>query len=372
MEAPPVDRELWAEYAVGALVILVRFAVRAKVIGVRNFNIEDALMVVALITYSAITTMIHLITRHGATIGQTAESVYLLPDEVVANMVIGQKLTFVDWYVYLIYVWALKAVLLAIFRKLAQGLPRETLVWKAVVAYTILCFFGAAIAHTCCCLPVHHSWQVRPYPGGEFYPSLRLTRLVLNPFLDRCALRDLNYYIVTFFNASSDVAIIAIPIPIIFRAKISIWRRLSLLFLLCSGAFVVVCAILRAYYSLQDLTLLPIASGWTSRETFVAAVVVSIPGIKPMFSRKTWFKFRSTNPSSNDDGGSRRLRTHELVTIGGSGNPGSQLNHEWTVNGKEHKGARLSSDGSEDIILRNEGIQVTNSYEVREDRTSSK
>ena len=171
------------------------------------------------------------------------------------------------------------------------------------------------------------------------------------------------------------MAIICIPLPIIFRAKIPVWRRLLLLFLLCSGAFVVVCAILRAYYSLQDLSLLPIAAGWTSRETFVAAVVVSIPGIKPIFSHTTWFRFRSTADGSYQSGGNNHGGS-ELVTIGGGGGKGvgyetgSKGKSELTVNGKELTGTRLSSDGSEDIILSNESddvsshIRVTSGYKI--------
>ncbi|KAL2207009.1 hypothetical protein CC79DRAFT_1370400 [Sarocladium strictum] len=51
MEAPPVDRELWAEYAVGALFIIARFAVRAKVIGVKNFGLEDLLTARPVVTF---------------------------------------------------------------------------------------------------------------------------------------------------------------------------------------------------------------------------------------------------------------------------------------------------------------------------------
>ena len=50
-----------------------------------------------------------------------------------------------------------------------------------------------------------------------------------------------------------------------------------------SGFFIMICTILRAYYSLASITSLPIALGWASRECFVAAIVASLPGIKPLF-----------------------------------------------------------------------------------------
>ncbi|KAI8656867.1 hypothetical protein NCS56_01292100 [Fusarium sp. Ph1] len=285
--------------------------------------------------------LIHLITQYGSTIGQTPESVYLLTDEQVASFVIGQKLTFADWLVYLLYIWSLKSTLLAMFARLAKDLPREELILKIVTGYTTFAFIGTAISHICVCLPVHKSWQVVPYPG------------------DACALRNLNYYLVSFFNASSDLAIIAVPVPIIFKARIPLWRRLLLASLLCSGIFVVIATILHSFYFLN------------------------IPGVKPLFSRSRWFRFRSTaNDGAYYDGSWGERGTHELVTFGGSGQRGrTDMEEEgaadWRVSGKEIKVTRLSSDGSEDIILssRDErgmpSIYVTKSYTLSSEQRSS-
>lgn len=380
----PVDKELWGEYAAGAFMIILRFFARWKVIGIENFGLEDVFMGVALVTYSAITALIHLITQYGSTIGQTPESVYLLTDEQVASFVIGQKLTFADWLIYLLYIWSLKSTLLAMFARLAKDLPREELILKIVIGYTAFAFVGAAISHICVCLPVHKSWQVVPYPGGESSQWRQTAKFWLtNLITDACALRNLNYYLVSFFNASSDLAIIAVPVPIIFKARIPLWRRLLLASLLCSGIFVIIATILRSYYSLKSITLLPVASGWTSRETFVAAVAVSIPGIKPLFSRSRWFRFRSTADDAAYYNGSRGKKgTHELVTFGGSGQRGrTDMEEEgaadWRVSGKEIKGTRLSSDGSEDIILssRDErgmpSVYVTKSYRLSSEQRGS-
>ena len=165
------NEELWGEYAVGACIIVLRFFARWKVVGIENFALEDLFMFVALLAYTAITVIIHLITKYGSTIGQTPESVYLLPDKMVANFVIGQKLTFTDWLIYLVYVWSLKATLLTMFWRLTRGLPRLELVLNVVLGYTVVAFFGAAISHICVCLPVEKSWQVVPYPGGNTFSS---------------------------------------------------------------------------------------------------------------------------------------------------------------------------------------------------------
>lgn len=163
------NEELWGEYAVGALFIIARFLVRLKLFGIRNFKLEDLFMLFALIAYTTVTVIIFEITTHGATIGQTSESVYLLPPETVKNMIIGQKLTFADWLIYLLYVWSLKATVLTMFTRLTAGLPWQTMMLRIVIGYTVVCFIGAALTHICVCLPVYKSWQVVPYPGGMLF-----------------------------------------------------------------------------------------------------------------------------------------------------------------------------------------------------------
>lgn len=66
----PVDKELSGEYAAGAFMTILRFFARWKVIGIENSVLEDVFMGVALVTYSAITTLIHVITQYGSTIGR--------------------------------------------------------------------------------------------------------------------------------------------------------------------------------------------------------------------------------------------------------------------------------------------------------------
>ncbi|RYO90500.1 hypothetical protein DL766_008856 [Monosporascus sp. MC13-8B] len=58
--------------------------------------------------------------------------------------------------------------------------------------------------------------------------------------------------------------------------------------------------IFRAYDSLKDISFLVVAAGWASRESFLAAATVSIPGIKPLFANMTWFKFKSSKGFGQD------------------------------------------------------------------------
>lgn len=114
------------------------------------------------------------------------------------------------------------------------------------------------------------------------------------------------------------------PLPVIFSARVSPLRRLILIMLLCSGSLVMVAAILRAYYSLQTIRYMAIATGWSSRELFVAAIVTSMPGIKPLFSSSRWVTAKS------------QPYHQELVTVGGSG-------------GSRQRGKSLPSRNNDDV-----------------------
>ena len=137
------------------------------------------------------------------------------------------------------------------------------------------------------------------------------------------------------------------------KANLSLKRKFLLVPLVCSGFFIMIATILRAYYSLDDSTKLPIAAAWASREEFVAAVAVCIPGIKPLISGSKWVK--SQNKSGDRYGSNKNNGT------GGGGWSASfkkpTQNFEmsngmtWDIKGNKHKGHRLSSSGSQEFII---------------------
>ena len=77
----------------------------------------------------------------------------------------------------------------------------------------------------------------------------------------------------------------AVPLPMLFQTNLPLGRKLILGVLFSSGTFVIICAILRAYYSLRNIDSLPVALGWASRELLVASIVVCSPTIKPLVSQ---------------------------------------------------------------------------------------
>jgi hypothetical protein len=93
--------------------------------------------------------------------------------------------------------------------------------------------------------------------------------------------------------------VLAIPMPLLFKVQIPLWRKIALMVLFGSGLFVIITTILRTYYSLMSINQLPIAMGWSSREMFVGTIVVCLPGIKPVFRNMGWFGLRTQSKSGS-------------------------------------------------------------------------
>lgn len=186
----------------------------------------------------------------------------------------------------------------------------------------------------------------------------------------------------------TDLFVLAIPFPILFKLQVPIHRKIALAFLFSSGFFVMIATILRAYYSLKSIETLPIALGWASRELFVAAVTVALPGIRPLFSRSRWAGSSKNRTRSNTAGGgtfplsnimtrSRKNNT-EISTSGTYVDHSERFDNAW----KRHNARRISSDASDDLIIQHEDqkngygqtqneITVTTEYTVAHEEAAA-
>jgi hypothetical protein len=152
---------------------------------------------------------------------------------------------------------------------------------------------------------------------------------------------------------------------------VSLQRKIILGLMFSSGIFVMICAILRVYFSFQSIESLSVSLGWATRESFVAAVVVSLPGIKPLLrntrlfgsanGRQTPGKYGSNGLSSMKSG----AHTHTKIS---SHNHHRDRSYELSSGMKGPKSERVSSGDSEEYILgngRSNTIQVTTEYAIR-------
>lgn len=124
-----------------------------------------------------------------------------------------------------------------------------------------------------------------------------------------------------------------------------------LIVMFSSGIFIMICTVLRAYYSLGDITNLPTALRWADRECCAAAIIASLPGIKPIFRNVRWLSSTnqqvSTTPAQNDYG-SRASGKTRFVVVSPPGSSGTELGSMPRDTGKEDS---FSRDGSQENIL---------------------
>jgi hypothetical protein len=95
---------------------------------------------------------------------------------------------------------------------------------------------------------------------------------------------------------SSNLVLLLIPIPVLLKLQIPSPRKPILLFLFSSAIFVIICTILRTYYSLKILSTLSIALGCADRDCFVVVIVASLPGIRPLFRNTRWIRLVKSGP----------------------------------------------------------------------------
>ncbi|KAK1722269.1 uncharacterized protein BDZ83DRAFT_432771 [Colletotrichum acutatum] len=111
--------EVWAWYAIGVFIILLRFAVRIRTVGIRGFRGDDYLALPVsywkststkidhdidalqyLVLYSINVYVVQICYYTGANIDITPDAVPSLSDHDAAVLQLGSKLEFMSWYTY--------------------------------------------------------------------------------------------------------------------------------------------------------------------------------------------------------------------------------------------------------------------------------
>ncbi|KAL1966340.1 hypothetical protein VTN77DRAFT_4693 [Rasamsonia byssochlamydoides] len=274
----PFQTEAWTEYAIGVIILFLRIFARWKVVGFK-WQGDDYFTIGVLIFWTAELSMLELIGQYGTNIGIYDNIGATLSKEQIRRYEIGSKCLLAGWTCYVTLIWCLKACMLFFYNRITLGLAQQ----KAVKITAVLCVLAyiAVIAviygH---CTPVHKNWQVYPYPG------------------DNCSKDIPNYLAIVTTNMSTDFMILCIPIPLLWKVKIPLRRKLLIGLLLCSGIFIMTATLLRCLLSLKDINGINTSTIWAIRETFVGIVAVNASCIKPLFSASRWLR-SSKNGSSN-------------------------------------------------------------------------
>ncbi|OHW94175.1 hypothetical protein CSPAE12_07091 [Colletotrichum incanum] len=263
-------KEMWSWFAIGAVVIFLRFVVRLRMVGPRGFKGDDYTMLVTLIIYTVCFVMVDLVYRYGSNVDLTPAQISVLSDKEVARLVTGSKFQQVAWYSYTAYLWSLKATLLFFYKRLTFDLWQNAKFLRYLTWFTILSYLAVVGTITFSCLPFSDNWGVRPLPS------------------EKCVFKAQNLLVTTFFNVVTDAAILSLPLPILREIRVPLYKKIFIAVLICSGIFVIAAAIMRVAVTLGSEPSTITVNRWGVRECEVGLMSINAPILRPLFSRRFW------------------------------------------------------------------------------------
>ncbi|KAF5699492.1 integral membrane protein PTH11 [Fusarium mundagurra] len=173
-----------------------------------------------------------------------------------------------------------------------------------------------------------------------------------------------NFLVTTVLNVLTDALILGIPMPLLWKLQVPFRKKLVIVLLLSSGAFVIAAAITRAVLTLSANPSALTINAWGVRETIIGILTVNIPSLRPIFSKSFW---NGNAPSEITS--SYRTTTHG--TRGGNRTLTQDISGPYELTPSINDGSEPSVRGSQDSIVsktvRMADIVVSKSYHVSHD-----
>ncbi|KAK3678406.1 hypothetical protein LTR78_001703 [Recurvomyces mirabilis] len=380
-------KEVWGLYAVGVTVLLLRSAIRVRTVGLRGFQGDDYVSILVLLCYTADAVTVDLTFHYGSNVDYSPAKLVGFNQQQIDQIIFGSRCQLAAWYTYTMLVWALKACMLFFFNRLTLGLDSHTWVKRLAIACGIT-YAAVFLTITLGCRPFHHNWQTLPYPPPQ------------------CTLRAQNMYVSTILNVLTDAAMLAIPVPLLWKLQVPMKRKLALAAMFSSGMFVIIAAIVRITMTLKAHPSALTINRWGVRETIAGIIAVNVPILRPMFTKAFWkgnhppshpttrkgvstsggksgssggiLSFRKTAAFEMVDSPEQRLADKDPSTVTMSSHKHNNVDVDSDCNEDAssqdfivHKpGGPLSSDTTqrepaEDVEKGWAGVRVDTSYEVR-------
>ncbi|KAI0164555.1 hypothetical protein GGR52DRAFT_560366 [Hypoxylon sp. FL1284] len=149
----------------------------------------------------------------------------------------------------------------------------------AVGAFSLMIFLSNLFTFLFQCSPIKSFWEARP-----------------EDCIDQVAF----YLASAIINVVGDIAVLALPLPVVWRLHTSNSKKWSLSFLFLLGAFVCIASIFRivGVYEIKatDFTYSNLAGGlWSTVEVEIGFICANLPAIRPILFK--WFNVGSSAPA---------------------------------------------------------------------------
>ncbi|KAF2002032.1 hypothetical protein P154DRAFT_431761 [Amniculicola lignicola CBS 123094] len=268
-------------YGVCWVVVLVRLVSKRMRLGTwRNLQIDDYLIIVAMFTLTVLMALLHVIIHTNSNLIAPGTDEKLFTKEDIEERVYGSKLTIVVEQMHISTIWLLKACILIMYARMTELLNLRVLVLAAAVYVAVAYVLMEILWFGVWCKPFPQYWAV---PTNSTQCSAMINHLITNATL----------------NISSDVLIMLIPFPLVFKVKLPWTKKAILASMFTIGSFTIFAAAYSKYQSFKH-PFSPIWISWYLREAFTAMLCANLPLTRPVLQHlfRTKF-FTSTNNTSN-------------------------------------------------------------------------
>ncbi|KAL1794852.1 hypothetical protein ACET3X_006668 [Alternaria dauci] len=191
-------------------------------------------------TDTVLITIMHRIAKTSSNLIPPGDDVSQYSEAEIKMRVYGSKLVLVVEQMQLITIWLVKACLLIMYNRMTLVLPQHKIV-VATSIYVAIAFVVMEVLYLgVWCRPFNQYWAV---PPNSKQCSAATNHLITN----------------AVFNISSDLIILSIPMPLLFKVRLPKKNKTILFVIFCIGAFTIVAAVLNKYYSFTN----PFGTEWT-------------------------------------------------------------------------------------------------------------
>ncbi|KAI8932357.1 hypothetical protein NX059_010549 [Plenodomus lindquistii] len=286
--------EAWTELGLALISILLRLYFRYTQVDLTGMTWDDYLVVLAGIFYALETAAAHVIVALFQGMGNNnftpSQRAKLSPESDAWKYAEhGSKTHIFGWFMYTALMWTLKSCWTVYYSRITSGVRKMDVRIKIAWLLNGTTYIAALCMVLFRCWPLHRQWQIYPDPGNNCYPGAS----------------KLNVTFITVLDVITDLFLMAIPLPIIYRAHLDIKTKVSLMILFSGGWIVISFGILRCVTLVTvGPTERSMSGQWSVRVSFVAVLVSNAPMIFPLFKRWSYAAMGIASTSRKNSKGS--------------------------------------------------------------------
>ncbi|KAK0617798.1 hypothetical protein B0T17DRAFT_496331 [Bombardia bombarda] len=286
-------REVWGLQGAAYVVVGLRYFSRIHLLGWRKLALDDLLMFLSVLVYTAESTMAYLVVAYWKGFANNAmtdeQRTALDPNsEEYALRVNGSKTHVAGLLLYMTLLWLLKGCWAVYYSRLTDGVHKMRGMIHGAYIIIPLTYIACLLVALLKCIPFDHQWQISPSPGNNCMPAISTLQTVF----------------VMVMNTVTDFYLMAIPLPMVWKSNLPPRKKIVLLIMFSGGLLEMTFGILRATSILTLGDIDPAQSGyWSVRESFVSVVLTNMPMVYPLLKKALDKSISSFSGGTNTPGG---------------------------------------------------------------------